>query len=356
MAKKKPAKKLTVKSKKTSTEIKPNIEKKVDAKVTEKVEFSANDKIIKVDYWAMLTGDTDLMRRTRAVILSLVTIGLVLGFSFYYFPNYILSQTDTEVAKAQAKSAETASAEAKAEKERQLNVENGILKFEENKRWTTEIEFENVGTISVNLEEGFAPKSVENFIRLAYRDYYDDTSVFRLVKSENFSVIQAGDKENNDGTGGRSAFYIGTNDGPIDEALIPDELWLVEPEFATSGENNVLSNQPQLRAASLYGELNVDQGTILIPKGRIAMAKTDRPDSASSQFFITLTDTILPASYTVFGTIDPAGFSILDKIYNDYNPVATEVETAELTEGSPADGRPDKDLRIKEVKITQPAI
>ena len=46
------------------------------------------------------------------------------------------------------------------------------------------------------------------------------------------------------------------------------------------------------------------------PAGTLAMANAG-PDTNGSQFFIVYDDTPLPASYTVFGTIDDAGLEVV---------------------------------------------
>ena len=51
------------------------------------------------------------------------------------------------------------------------------------------------------------------------------------------------------------------------------------------------------------------------------MANTGQPDSATSQFFITLRDTVLPAGYTAFAVVLPESFGVLDKIYDEVEPV-----------------------------------
>lgn len=58
----------------------------------------------------------------------------------------------------------------------------------------------NFGEISIQLFEQQAPMTVENFIRLAQKDYYNNTIFHRVISD---FMIQGGDPEGN-GTGGKS--------------------------------------------------------------------------------------------------------------------------------------------------------
>ena len=60
-------------------------------------------------------------------------------------------------------------------------------------------------------------------------------------------------------------------------------------------------NDPKLREPVLY------------PRGTLAMANAG-PGTNGSQFFMVYKDSELPPQYTVFGTIQPDGLAVLDKI------------------------------------------
>lgn len=231
----------------------------------------------------------------------------------------------------------------KKELNSKLETENKAIDFNENKSWDMKMEIENFGSLDIKLNGADAPKTVENFVRLGYRGYYDDTSFHRIVKEDNFAVIQGGDKEKGDGTGGKSSFYLSENN----PGFIPDELWSVAPSFGQNekGENIAL-NEPKFRSTDLYKNYDNKTGLATYPKGTIAMAKTSSPNTASSQFFIMLKDTQLPAEYTIFGKISDSNFDVLDKIYNQISPVATQ------NAGSQGDGKPDKPLKITKVSLT----
>jgi cyclophilin family peptidyl-prolyl cis-trans isomerase len=110
------------------------------------------------------------------------------------------------------------------------------------------------GTIKFALHEEDAPITTANFIALAEEGFYDGLTFHRV--EPNF-VIQGGDPNGN-GTGG-------------------------------SGRNIKLEVSPKLK----HGEA-----------GAVAMARSSQPDSASSQFYITLAPTpFLDGNYAVFGRV-----------------------------------------------------
>jgi cyclophilin family peptidyl-prolyl cis-trans isomerase len=303
--------------------------------------------------WQSYRSHPESTKRTIATVFGVLTIAGVIWFNFYAVPNMILTQRDSERARIEAAEAEEQRLADIAENERRLEVEDTVLQFDQNTDWTLEIEFADQGAVTVNTKVEYAPETVENFVRLAYRGYFDDTPIHRMVKQDEFNIIQGGDGELRSGLGGQSAFYISDDN----EGLIPDEQWLVEPELSTEGEVNVLVNEPQLRTPSLYGDFRADDGTIVIPKGTIVMARETGIDTASSQFFITLTDTRLPAIYTAFGTVDEADFGVLDSILANYNPVTRQNsggETDAVVSVSATDGEPDPELRVSRVFITAP--
>ena len=112
----------------------------------------------------------------------------------------------------------------------------------------------NKGTIKFTLNEDLAPITTANFIELAQRNFYDGLKFHRV--EPNF-VIQGGCPHGT-GTGG-------------------------------SGKNIPLEVTPNLK----HGEA-----------GAVAMARSSAPNSASSQFYITLAPTpFLDGNYAVFGRV-----------------------------------------------------
>ena len=138
-----------------------------------------------------------------------------------------------------------------------------------------EITVKDYGTIKLELDEGTAPITVENFIKLAKDGFYDGLTFHRIMDG---FMIQGGDPLGN-GTGGSKDKIKG--------------------EFTSNGVNNPISHK----------------------KGVISMARANDPNSASSQFFITVADsTFLDDSYAAFGRVTE-GQEIADKIAKDAKPV-----------------------------------
>jgi cyclophilin family peptidyl-prolyl cis-trans isomerase len=127
----------------------------------------------------------------------------------------------------------------------------------------------NKGTIRFELLEDEAPKTTDNFIRLAQKGYYDGVIFHRVIKG---FMIQGGDPTGT-GRGGESA----------DGGRFNDEI---------------------NRSSALY------QGPYAA--GTVAMANAG-PNTNGSQFFIMHVDYALPPSYTKFGRVTE-GQDVVDAI------------------------------------------
>jgi peptidylprolyl isomerase/peptidyl-prolyl cis-trans isomerase-like 1 len=168
----------------------------------------------------------------------------------------------------------------------------------------------SLGTFEVVLYRADAPRTVENFVKLAGQKYFDGQRFHRV--SKNF-VIQAGDELSKDtskaarwGTGGRSIYG----------KEFQDELNPATPSFKEGYK-----------------------------KGVVAMANRG-PNTNTSQFFVMLRDNPgMPKNYTIFGKV-VKGMETVDKIGQ-----------TEIVPGmSQNDGRPKPDVVISKVTIrTEPA-
>ena len=78
------------------------------------------------------------------------------------------------------------------------------------------------------------------------------------------------------------------------------------------------------------------------PRGTVAMAKTAQPNSGGSQFFLVYADSTLPPEYTVFGTIDEAGLTTIDKV------AAKGTDDA----NSSGDGKPKTPIEIQTATVS----
>ena len=138
-----------------------------------------------------------------------------------------------------------------------------------------EIEIADYGTVTVELDGDTAPITVQNFMDLANSGFYDGLTFHRIIDG---FMIQGGDPNGN-GTGGSDKNIVG--------------------EFASNGYENNIAHV----------------------KGVISMARSQDPDSASSQFFIMVADAPhLDGEYAAFGHVT-SGQEIVDKVAADAQPL-----------------------------------
>lgn len=143
------------------------------------------------------------------------------------------------------------------------------------KDYKIEIDVKDYGVIKGELDGKSAPITVKNFVKLAKDGFYDGLTFHRIIKD---FMIQGGDPKH-DGTGGSDKTIKG--------------------EFKNNGVDNDLSHT----------------------RGAISMARSNDPDSASSQFFIVHKDSkYLDGDYAVFGYVTN-GMDIVDEIVEDVKPV-----------------------------------
>lgn len=143
----------------------------------------------------------------------------------------------------------------------------------------------NYGDMVVEFYPDVAPMHVESFVALANEQYFDGTTFHRVIPD---FVIQGGDPnsklENRSlhGTGGRAGKFFGIGDKN------DSSTWLIPQEF----------------------------NSIPHEKGILSMARTNDPNSASSQFFVCHGDpSFLDNNYTVFGKVIQ-GLEVIDSIAN----------------------------------------
>ncbi len=133
---------------------------------------------------------------------------------------------------------------------------------------TVVIEVKKYGDITVELYEKYAPVTVANFLKLVNEGFYDGLTFHRVISG---FMIQGGDPRG-DGTGGSDTDIKG--------------------EFLLNGHLNPLKHE----------------------RGVISMARSNDPDSASSQFFIVHKDSFdLDDQYAAFGRVR-TGMDTVDKI------------------------------------------
>lgn len=124
----------------------------------------------------------------------------------------------------------------------------------------------NMGDIKIKLFRDEAPEIADNFYKLATAGKYDKTIFHRVIKG---FVLQGGDYENSDGTGGEA----------FDGGFLPDEI----------------------------------SETLSHVRGAVSMANRG-PDTNGSQFFIVHKDAqFLDGRHSIFGQII-SNMSIIDRI------------------------------------------
>jgi cyclophilin family peptidyl-prolyl cis-trans isomerase len=305
------------------------------------------------EFISSLKSNPSRRRPFVAILLAILFITFFAGFNFYFIPYVMSNYTDTALQQRELEEAQTLADQTRAKNQEQLKIEDTVLNFSQNKAWQVELDFAEFGKFRADLNTDFAPKTVESFIRLTYRDYYDDTIFHNMLKDDQAVYLQGGDKENRDGTGGKSAFFIDQSE----LGLIPDEIWSVPPQRDVVGGITQITNAPELRAPSLYRNLDINTGQVIYPKGTLFLVKENAPDSGRSVFGITLKDSTLAANYTAFGRIIESDLSGLDRILNETTPTQLiQDEAGELVPQDSIEGRPNPEIKIVRIEILSPQI
>jgi len=150
------------------------------------------------------------------------------------------------------------SAEAEAEVEAEADGGNPVVVMT----------VKGIGDVEIELDPAAAPITVDNFLNLVDEGFYDGLTFHRIILG---FMIQGGDPD-------------GTGRGGLGDKI--------KGEFAKNGWDNPISHT----------------------RGVISMARTDNPDSASCQFFITNVDALfLDGQYAAFGHV-LSGMEVVDEI------------------------------------------
>jgi peptidyl-prolyl cis-trans isomerase B (cyclophilin B) len=153
----------------------------------------------------------------------------------------------------------------------------------------------DVGDITIKFYYDKAPHHVENFVELASKKFYDGTMFHRVIPG---FMIQGGDP------------------------------------LTKSAENPARPYGTGGSEKKLKAEFN----DISHKRGIVSMARSQDPNSASSQFFIVVKDsTFLDGQYSAFGEV-VSGMEVADKIVGvPRNP----------------NDRPNQPIRIKKILLTE---
>ncbi len=159
---------------------------------------------------------------------------------------------------------------------------------------TVEMTVKDYGPVRIEIDCAAAPMTAANFLKLAGEGFYDGLTFHRIIDG---FMIQGGDP-------------TGTGFGGSDEN--------VRGEFASNGFPNPISHK----------------------EGVISMARSSNPDSASSQFFITVGDaSFLDGEYAAFG-----------RVTDGYDVVRLLAREARVVDGN-GTVRPEDQPRIETIKI-----
>ncbi len=227
------------------------------------------------------------VRRNQQIIGGVLAVLLVSGFVF------ALQQTLKEPEAKPTAAPTTPTSTLKPAPPKSL-AENSI--------WTAKVTT-SVGEFEFQLDGKKAPQTVASFINLTRTKYYLKSKCHRLTTGGIY-VLQCGDPT---GTGGGDPGYS-------------------------------------------YGVENVPAGG-KFPRGTLAMARTNDPNSNGGQFFIVHKDTVLPADpgYTIFGTVTK-GMDVVDKVVAAGLAPSTPAPAPGET---PTDGAPKTDVVFNSITVTK---
>lgn len=146
--------------------------------------------------------------------------------------------------------------------------------LETDKTYYADIDIADYGLITVELDQEAAPVTCANFVELSKSGFYDGLTFHRIIAG---FMMQGGDPAGN-GMGGSPNTIVG--------------------EFSSNGYENPLSHK----------------------RGVISMARSQDPNSASSQFFICHADSeFLDGDYATFGKV-VKGLDVVDTVCEKAKP------------------------------------
>ncbi len=175
----------------------------------------------------------------------------------------------------------------------------------------------NGSPITIEVDGTNAPVTAGNFADLVERGFYNGLTFHRVVREPQPFVVQGGDPKG-DGTGG---FTDSVTKKPRN---VPLEIKLIDKD-------------PTQKTTPIYGQGWGQQSGKSNPpvalshkRGAIAMARSQMPNSASSQFYFALSDDIgfLDGDYAVFGYVTK-GMEVVDTIKQ-----GDKIESAKIVSGA----------------------
>jgi peptidyl-prolyl cis-trans isomerase B (cyclophilin B) len=176
----------------------------------------------------------------------------------------------------------------------------------------------NGGSVVIQVDGTHAPITAGNFVDLVQRGVYNNTVFHRVVREPEPFVVQGGDPQSSEPNADPARFGTGS---------------FVDPQ---TGQPRYipLEIQPSNANAPIYSRTFPEIGITASPqlphrRGAVAMARSQFPDSASAQFYITLGDVnFLDGSYAVFGYVTE-GMDVVDQIQQ-----GDRIESMEVVAGA----------------------
>lgn len=171
--------------------------------------------------------------------------------------------------------------------------------------------------VTIEVDGTHAPITAGNFVDLVQRGVYDGLAFHRVVRQPQPFVVQGGDPQGKEPNFPVARMGAG---GFIDEQgnsrYIPLEITpqgADEPIYSQTFKTARISAVPELQHT----------------RGAVAMARSQAPDSASSQFYFALADLpFLDGDYAVFGYVTD-GMDVVDRIEQ-----GDRIDSAKVTAGA----------------------
>lgn len=251
-------------------------------------------------------------KKILLVVLSLILVFSLVGCDSNLWNGIneinsgdLLNQISGEVTSGEVASGETTSGDKNSDEQ----IENN----EKNENPIVTMEIENLGTVKIKLYPEVAPITVNNFISLINKGFYNGLIFHRVIPG---FMAQGGDPSG-DGTGG------------------PD--YSIKGEFTANGVKNNISHK----------------------RGVLSMARAQGNDTAGSQFFIVTSDsTYLDGQYAAFGEVIE-GMDVIDNVVNskvikrseDIDPLLQYADVEEYIKQMSVADRPIEPPVIKSMTV-----
>jgi peptidyl-prolyl cis-trans isomerase B (cyclophilin B) len=164
--------------------------------------------------------------------------------------------------------------------------------------------------ITIELDGTDAPVTAGNFVELVNRKFYDGLVFHRVVREPEPFVVQGGDPQSKNPNIPIDRLGTGGSDRQIPLEIKPQNA--EQPIYSKTFNEAQVNVPPKLRHT----------------RGAVAMARSQDPNSASSQFYFALADLPpLDGDYAVFGYVKQ-GMDVVDKIQQ-----GDRIESAKVTQG-----------------------